>query len=63
MLRRGGLRVEKGETEEREERQSSPLGHHFSQINLCRLSGTPEELLKKEILKIPGHLLKNTQGG
>lgn len=37
MLCSGGLRVEKGETEEREERQSSPLGHHFSRINLCRL--------------------------
>lgn len=44
MLCRGGLGVEKGETEEREERQSSPLGHHFSQINLCRLQEPREKL-------------------
>ena len=54
MLCRGGLRVEKGETEEREERQSSPLGHHFSQINLCRLQEPPEKLVyKKKSLKSP----------
>lgn len=37
MLGRGGRGVEKGEEEEREERPCSPLGHHFSKINLCRL--------------------------
>lgn len=44
MLGRG---VEEGETEEREEPQSSPLGHHFSQINLCRLR-EPWRTFKKE---------------
>ena len=37
MLRRGRRGVEKGEEEEREERPCSPLGHHFSKINICRL--------------------------
>lgn len=37
MLCGGAVRAEKGETEETEEPQSSPLGHHFSQTNLCSL--------------------------
>lgn len=55
MLRRGGLRAEEGETEEREERQSSPLGHHFSPINLCRRQEPRSSFnkKKKKIKKIP----------
>lgn len=66
MLCRGGRRVEKGETEEREERQSSPLGHHFSQINLCRLQeprgSVHTHKKKKKSLKSPGHLLEMHEG-
>lgn len=48
MLCHGGLSEEKGEPEEREERQSSPLGHHFSQINLCRLQEPRRSFKKKK---------------
>ena len=62
MLGRGALRAEKGEPEEREEPQSSPLGHHFSQMNLCRLqepggsftfNTTKNYKIKKWIRKYP----------
>lgn len=62
MLRRDGVRVEKGETEEREERQSSPLGHHFSPINLCSLREPRRSFKKKETLKIHGRLLETQKG-
>lgn len=63
MLCRGGLGVERGETEEREERQSSPLGHHFFTNKSLQASGTPEKIFKKEILTIPGRLLEMHSGG
>lgn len=68
MLCRGGLRVERGETEEREERQSSPLGHHFSRINLCRLQEPgrrfqKKERKKKKSLQSPAASWKCTRGG
>lgn len=57
MLGRGGLCAEKGETEEREERQSSPLGHHFSQINRAAFRNLGD-LKENTNLESPGHLLK-----
>lgn len=43
MLCGAALRAEKGETEETEEPQSSPLGHLFSQTtNLCSLQESRE---------------------
>lgn len=56
MLGRRAPRAQKGETgEEREEQQSSPLGHHFSRINVGSLSGIPvfeRNPLRKKIRKI-----------
>lgn len=45
MLGRRVLRgEEEGEKEESEERQSSPLGHHFFTNKSLQASGTPEKL-------------------
>ncbi|KAJ7994667.1 hypothetical protein DPEC_G00251850 [Dallia pectoralis] len=43
MSRHGVRWVKQGETEEREEQPGSPLGHHFSKINVCRRSEYPRE--------------------